>query len=554
MGRFLVSGIAIGLLIVGATTALAGSAKQRLENDLISFTESTAGGGTNGPGGGGISGVACMSSLSTQPTSFAGNALLDCDSVGPHNETTIAVNPTNAANIVAASHTYLYNLDKQSAIALLRIFTEAYVSKDRGQSWTNVHPPHGSYRFLTDPALAFDADGRLYWSNVASHDSVAGAFSDVSVIVERSDDGGITWTDPVTVAKGNGTVSNGGTNVLFNDKDWIAVDRGTSAYRGSVYVTWARQQYRKDVQTESPIYFVRSRDGGVTWSSGTEISGESPLCSGQGTTGPVTRCDQNDAGFSSPIVAPDGTIYVAFLNHQAQGVTLRDQVLVVSSRDGGDHWSAPRQVVGLIHDGAGDYPTNWRGDSTLTGCQFRIFAAGNLAMSTAAANLGQMYYVYAENLAPGRTARTNIMVTSSVDGGATWSTPALVKSSTYDQIFPWAAVGPDGKVRVGYVDRARTGPRDQTCVYGYTLATANDLAATSFATKRLDTGASVASDARWFTNFPVTGNYQTRFIGDYTNIAISPDGSVWASWTDMRDTISVFGRAGYTEHAVAAKG
>ncbi|HKC90136.1 MAG TPA: sialidase family protein [Candidatus Limnocylindria bacterium] len=554
MRRIVASAIVIALLIIGATTALAGSAKQRLDNDLISFTEDGTS-GTNGPGGGGISGQACVSAQSGQPASFAGNALLDCDSVGPHNETTIAVNPTDAANIVAASHTYLYNLDKQSAISLLRIFTEAYVSKDGGQSWTNVHPPHGSYRFLTDPALAFNAEGdRLYWSNIASHDSVAGAFSDVSVIVERSDDGGINWTDPVTVAKGNGTISNGGTNVLFNDKAWIAVDRGTSTRRGNVYVTWARQQYRKDVQTESPIYFVRSRDKGVTWTAGTEISGESELCSGQGASGPVTRCDQNDAGFSSPIVAPDGTIYVSFLNHQAQGDSLRDQVLLVSSTDGGDHWSAPRQVVGLIHDGAGDYPTNWRGDSTLTGCQFRIFAAGNLVMSTATANPGQMYYVYAENLDPGATARTNIMVTSSIDGGNTWSTPALVKSSRYDQIFPWAAVGQDGNVRVGYVDRARTAPRGQTCVYGYSLATASDPAATSFVTKRLDTGTSIASDARWFTNFSVTGNYQTRFIGDYTNIAMSPDGSVWASWTDMRDTVNVFGRTGHTEHAVAAKG
>jgi len=397
MPRFLTTAIVIGCLIVGATTALAGSAKHRLDKDLISFTESAAS-GTNGPGGGGISGVACVSTLVGQPSSFAGNALLDCDSVGPHNETTIAVNPTNPANIVAASHTYLYNLDKQSAIALLRIFTEAYVSKDGGKSWTNVHPPHGSYRFLTDPALAFDADGRLYWSNVASHDSVAGAFSDVSVIVERSDDGGITWTDPVTVAKGNGTISNGGTNALFNDKDWIELDRGaTSAYRGSAYVTWARQQYRKDVQTESPIFFVRSRDGGATWTDGAEISGASPLCSGQGPGGPRTRCDQNDAGFSSPIVGSDGTIYVAFMNHQAQGATLRDQVLLVRSGDGGDTWSDPQAVVGLIHDGVGDYPTNWVGDSTLTGCQFRIFAAGNLVISTAPSNPGQLYYVFAEN-------------------------------------------------------------------------------------------------------------------------------------------------------------
>src|SRR5437899_7972926 len=172
MRRVLASSIVIGFLIVGATTALAGSAKQRLDNELISFTEDATS-GTNGPGGGGISGIACVSTQSGQPPSFAGNALLDCDSVGPHNETTIAVNPTNARNIVAASHTYLYNLDKQSATALLRIFTEAYVSKDGGQSWTNVHPPHGSYRFLTDPALAFDGDAHSDCPTARAHTGVA---------------------------------------------------------------------------------------------------------------------------------------------------------------------------------------------------------------------------------------------------------------------------------------------------------------------------------------------------------------------------------------------
>src|SRR5207247_6360984 len=134
----------------------------------------------------------------------------------------------------------------------------------------------------------------------------------------------------------------------------------------------------KDGRTESRSFFVRARDGGATWTSGAEISGSSRLCSGQGVAGPTTRCDQNDAGFSSPIVAPDGTIYVALLNHQAQGTSQRDQVLLVRSRDGGDTWSDPQPILGLTHDGAGDYPTTWRGDAPLTGCQLGTFAAGDL--------------------------------------------------------------------------------------------------------------------------------------------------------------------------------
>src|SRR5438045_8551182 len=125
MRRVFASGILIGFLVIGATTALADSAKHRLDNDLISFTESTAGSGTNGPGGGGISGVACTSSVTTQPASFAGNALLDCDSVGPHNETTIAVNPTNAAKTLPATPTSLHNRDNQSARRLRPTFTAA---------------------------------------------------------------------------------------------------------------------------------------------------------------------------------------------------------------------------------------------------------------------------------------------------------------------------------------------------------------------------------------------------------------------------------------------
>ena len=63
---------------------------------------------------------------------------------------------------------------------------------------------------------------------------------------------------------------------------------------------------------------------------------------------------------------------------------------------------------------------------------------------------------------------------------------------------------------------------------------------------------SIASDARWFRNAAINGT-NTRFIGDYTNIAIGPDGSVWASWTDMRQITTAFGVAGRDQDAVAAR-
>src|SRR2546423_13441596 len=87
MRRVFASGILIGFLVIGATTPLAGSAKERLDNDPASFTES-AGGGTNGPGGRGISGAACTSPGATPSALSPGNPPLDSHSHGPHNETT----------------------------------------------------------------------------------------------------------------------------------------------------------------------------------------------------------------------------------------------------------------------------------------------------------------------------------------------------------------------------------------------------------------------------------------------------------------------------------
>ena len=549
MRRLVISSLAATCLLLSSTVALATSAANL--SDIYSSAEQTnQKSGGNGPATGQIDGVvACSPSADPHIAQFAGNYLLDCDSAGPHNETTIAVNPTDSRNVVAASHSYLYDLDKNNALALLRVFTAAYVTRDGGATWTNVHPTHKSFRFLTDPALAFDGDGRLYWSNVATHDSVGGAYSDVSVIVERSDDGGISWTDPAVVAQGNGTVSNGGSHTLFNDKDWITVDRTNGAYRGSVYVTWARQQYEHDVQVESPIYFVRSRDEGASWTTGAEISGASALCSGG--SGVPTRCDQNDAGFSSPLVGPDGTIYVAFLNHQYAAGSLRDQVLLVTSSDGGDTWSAPTRVAGPIKDGDGDYPKNHSGLNTLAGCAFRIFNAGNLSISSA----GRLYYVYADQPTAGRT---HVMVTTSAapTAGAarTWTAPRQVAAtSAFDQIFPWGAVGNDGLLRVGYVERRSA----SGCLYGYSVATAQNATATTFSAMPVETQLSDAGNARFHRNDPANGDYRSRFIGDYTGIAM--DGThVWAAWTDMRAEVDPFfaidGHPGLrTEHAAAVR-
>jgi hypothetical protein len=60
-------------------------------------------------------------------------------------------------------------------------------------------------------------------------------------------------------------------------------------------------------------------------------------------------------------------------------------------------------------------------------------------------------------------------------------------------------------------------------------------------------------DDRWFAQ---TVNHDfpraTTFLGDYSNIAISPNGSVLAYWTDMRETACFAGLCKHGEDAYFA--
>jgi hypothetical protein len=478
-------------------------------------------------GFGNVQKFSCTVGTSTQPAVYAGNMLLDCDAEVPHNETSIAVDPNNPSHAVGAYHSYQLSQVGNNLIA--HIIGTTSVSFDGGQDWQEVVPPITPYQFTGDPALAFDANGRLYFANIADNEGQGGGnFTGPDVVVAHSDDGGLSWSGPVTVATGMGNAGSNGL-ITFNDKEYVAADRSaSSAFRNRAYVTWTRFQF-KFSGGASPTFFrspisVSSSDDGQNWSDQQTISGFSPACTAtfSGSTG---ECDIDQDSY--PTVAPGGKTYVSFENFNTPA---ENQLMVVSSGDGGRTWSAPVRVDTIFDI---NFPQNVDGRDTLTGCQYRVGAAANSAADPSDPTGNTLYVTWADNRNGTKVAtNTDVFLARSADGGRTW-TVRNIDSSPNDQFFPWVAVGSEGRVDVGYMDRSYSSGQS-VCQYGFTLTRLTFSGAgrlTSKVRTRVDTGLSDPGHSRWFS---ASTNGNGRFIGDYNGLAVGSDGATWSLWTDQR--------------------
>ena len=146
----------------------------------------------------------------------------------------------------------------------------------------------------------------------------------------------------------------------------------------------------------------------------------------------------------------------------------------------------------------------------------------------------------------------DVVLARSIDGGTSWA-EHIVDSSPNDQFFPWVAVALSGRVDVGYMDRSYSADQD-VCQYGFTLSRVAFDAADhpTLSRQRVDTGLSDAGRSRWYSDGT---DGKTLFIGDYTGVAVGPDGTTWSIWTDQRNVVAdpPSPRQDHGQHAVAAR-
>jgi hypothetical protein len=442
----------------------------------------------------------------------------------PQNEQNIVINPTNRQNIVTSANDYRFGFQ-----ALI------YYSKDGGSSFTDVLLPgwdsfsgaNGLFKHVLaggDPVLAFAADGTLYYSALVYDFSFPNR-TPSGVAVASSRDGGATWSAPVMVHYEDA-------NNFFNDKEWIAAGAG-----GNVYVTWTlfKSNRGQGGYISSNIVEAVSHDHGATWSSPIAVS---------------DRAHPFDQG-SSPAVAPDGTVYVAYEGNQASNV-FRDQIVLARSTDGGLTFT--NVELGRVYDDVGCYPTNVaQGRARLTFEQFRINSFPSLAIDPSTGGLAITWADDQNNPGcaagvasfSGTTNNQVKLVTSS--NGTTWTAPTQITVGPKDKVYP--AVGANhGRIVVGYYTRDYSPvptATDHTCqrgfldtsdpAYPHSAPVYTDLAPVCLDYAFSSSTDGYASETRVSTQ---SSNpylqFSGSFIGDYTGVAVDSAGGAHTVWTDDR--------------------
>jgi uncharacterized repeat protein (TIGR01451 family) len=428
---------------------------------------------------------------------------------GYQGENSISIDPNNPQHIIAHSNTFFKDTTAQcqsptggtaNTFGTMALFG----SSDGGQTWAyNCAPWHTSVTggvtsanawFGSDPALAWDAQGRAYACYMLISQNSAGS-AGAAIVVARSTDNGATWQQ-----FGSPVVNRISVTTSLDDKEMFAIDNTSGqahSFPGRMYVIW----------DEGNVERIAHSDDGVTWTT-------------------VQPASNTGAIGGNLVIGADGTVYSIWTRYNVETIVFS------KSTDGGTTWTAPAVIATLALQSFGSNNLPPAQDKR----GINGFGAIDVDRNPNSAFFGNLYVSFPD-FPSGTTsgADINTYIVRSTNGGTSWSSRVKVNDDNFGatQFFPWLAVDQsDGTVNVSWID-SRIDPLNRKTQAAYARSSDGGV---SFEPNIpvTDNGASWQNNVNYADeNSTDNATFNGNQYGDYTGIAAF-NRQVHPLWTDSR--------------------
>jgi hypothetical protein len=374
------------------------------------------------------------------------------------NEEMVCINPANTANAVAIWRDFRLGFRR---VGIGYTF-------DGGQTWHDTLLYVPPYPKQSDPVLTVDSDGNFFACTLVLNQNLTRS----GIYVQKSTDGGVSWSDPV--------VAIDSVEGVFEDKQWITLDRTSGPTYGNIYISWTRFY-------TTQILLVSSTDGGESYSD------------------PVSVSDEEGVQWSVPTVGMFGDVFVAWFQYWPTRGIFMDV-----STDQGQTFSQDQLIV----------ETNTWNDEINGNITVFPYPALTSDVSLLSPYLGNLYMAYMDLDIPDM----DIFFIKSEDNGTTWSQPIRLNDDDIhngaDQFHPWLSVDETGVIHAIFYDR-RLDPNNYLFDLYYTKS--DDGGETWSPNERITNVSSSPGDA-----------ILAGLIGEYIGLD-AWQGEVQMVWTDTRN-------------------
>jgi hypothetical protein len=472
-------------------------------------------------------------------------------------EEIVKANPIDSRNLIAGQNDSRLGFNKCG-------FDFSF---DAGRSWGDGIPPFyqhvngpvpghtiaggpgtgHTYDAASDPAVAFDSQGRAFYSCVLF--DIASNASAVFVTASVPGAGGSFYNNVPTTGSSFVAVEDNSPTIA-HDKNFITADANpNSPNRDNVYLTWTVFKFGTNCGApadgtlqfcSNAIFGTMSTDHAVTWSKPEEISGSSPLCSFGNFFDPsrtFNTCDLDQG--SDPTVLPSGKLVAVFNNGNT--TTADSQQLSVTCSPSGKsemgtahlNCASPAKVGDDITTGIPLCDFGRGPEECIPGSFIRTNDFPRIAVNKVSGELLSTWQDF-------RGSEFDIQVSRSTDGGASWTTASQAVNpdagTGFDHYMPAVdeVAGSGTRFGVSYYRTAQV-PTESA---GQAVFAPGQVGVQATASQMFLSGGhglSTPLAARAISPlFPAPSGNQAGFNGDYSGLALVGD-TAHPIWSDTRN-------------------